>query len=428
MNRGSVSRAAAACDLVGIRQSWPNRYAVTVMTALFVAFTFVVLIGLSGTAAAVTRNLTSMADTQIAENSPATNYGGATTLEVPPSPSRKDPPNVCAHWHVAAQREVSGANTVDAYVAELQKANAMGVECFAINVNGWDSNYQFHTNLLWDAANRWNNAHPNQKIYLYPSVDMASISSEATFEAISRHKYNDPARLRVNGGVHGDNLPVTQTWLGNNRFDAAGWKRILTEEDNAGYPVFYMPYFNGTTSSMVGAYNGANNTNPSDDVIDGLYNFGGLSSGDNSESGYQKNKSLVQAVTPGMNAQVGCAPHFNRHSDSGQFGNRIIGDFEGFHAFNKCMYGYAAEQKPRFMEFTTWNDYLEGSYLGGPYAQAQLPGTYDGNYLSHNAFRKLGRYYIDWYESGVRPTISKDFIAIAHRPHAENAPALEQFS
>ena len=82
MNRGSVSRAEAACDLGGIRQSWPNRYAVTVMTALFVALTFVVLIGLSGTAAADIRNLTSSADTQIAENSPTANYGGATTLKV----------------------------------------------------------------------------------------------------------------------------------------------------------------------------------------------------------------------------------------------------------------------------------------------------------------------------------------------------------
>ena len=355
------------------------------------------------------------------EAGPASNNGCPT---VEPPPSGTDPPNVCAHWHVAAQREVSGANTVDAYVAELQKANAMGVECFAINVNGWDSNYQFHTNLLWDAANRWNNAHPNEKIYLYPSIDMSSIQSETTFETISRHKYDDPARLRVDGGVHGDNLPVTQTWLGNSLFGgASGWDRILDEEARAGKPVFFMPYFNGATFSTVDAYNGANNSSSADDVIDGLYNFGGLSSGDNSESGFQKNQALVQAVTPGMDAQVGCAPHFNRHSDTGQFGNRILGDFEGFHAFKKCMEGYAADQ-PRFMEFTTWNDYLEGSYLGGPYTQAQLPSRYDGNYLSHDAFRKLGSYYIDWYESGAKPTIGKDFIAIAHRPHAENALAV----
>jgi hypothetical protein len=343
---------------------------------------------------------------------------------VDPPPSGTDPPNVCAHWHVAAQREVSGVDTVAELLPEFQKASDMGVECFALNVNGWDygfpGSYQTNTNLVWETANQWNAAHPAQKIYLYPSIDMSSIQSEATFETISRYKYDDPARLRVDGGVHGNNLPVTQTWLGNQLFGGpSGWDRILDEEANAGRPVFFMPYFNGGSSSTVDAYNGANNSSSADDVIDGLYNFGGLASGDNSEAGYQNNQTLVSAVTPGMDAQVGCAPHFNRHSDAGQFGNRIIGDFEGFHAFKKCMEGFAASQ-PEFMEFVTWNDYLEGSYLGGPYTQAQLPSRYDGNYMSHNAFRKLGRYYIDWYESGTRPAINKDFIALAHRPHPEN--------
>src|SRR5215212_6671712 len=82
MNRGSVSRAAAACDLGGIRQSWPNRYAVTVMTALFVMLTIVVLIGLSGTAAADTRNLTSASDSGLSELAPNSNNGSATSLKV----------------------------------------------------------------------------------------------------------------------------------------------------------------------------------------------------------------------------------------------------------------------------------------------------------------------------------------------------------
>jgi hypothetical protein len=356
-------------------------------------------------------------DKCVNEAGPASNNGCPV---VEPPPSGTDPPNVCAHWHVATQREVSGIDTVAELLPEFQSASEMGVECFALNVNGWDTSYQFNTNLVWDTATQWNANHPNQKIYLYPSIDMSSIQSEATFEAISRHKYNDPARLRVDGGVHGNNLPVTQTWLGNQLFGGpSGWDRILDEEANAGRPVFFMPYFNGGSSSTVDAYNGANNSSSADDVIDGLYNFGGLASGDNSEAGYQNNQTLVSAVTPDMDAQVGCAPHFNRHSDTGPFGNRIIGDFEGFHAFKKCMEGFAASQ-PEFMEFVTWNDYLEGSYLGGPYTQAQLPSRYDGNYMSHNAFRKLGRYYIGWYESGTRPAINKDFIALAHRPHPEN--------
>jgi glucan endo-1,3-alpha-glucosidase len=65
-----------------------------------------------------------------------------------------------------------------------------------------------------------------------------------------------------------------------------------------------------------------------------------------------------------------------------------------------------------------------GQLLRRPYTQAQLPNTYDGNFFSHDAFRKVGRYYIDWYESGVQPAISKDLIAIAHRPHTENGASL----
>jgi NPCBM/NEW2 domain/Glycosyl hydrolase family 71 len=357
---------------------------------------------------------------------PASNNGCPT---VEPPPSGTDPPNVCAHWHVAAQRGVSGIDTPAELQPQFAAAKEAGVECFALNVNGWDSNYQFNTNLVWDAANQWNAAHPEHKVYLYPSIDFASISSEATFEAISRHKYNDPARLRADGGVRGDNLPVTQTWQGQNHFGGpSGWQRVLNEEANAGYPVFFMPMFDPgnagmTIGQMVDAYNGSNNSSQSDDIVDGFYNFGGLASGTNSERGYQKNQEYDNAIdpSPGMDFQAGCAPHFNRHSDTGQFGNRILGNFAGFHSFKKCMEGFANEQKPRFMEFTTWNDYLEGSYLGVNYSQAQLPSTWDGNYLDHSAFRKISAYYVNWHESGSQPVIDRDLIAIAHRPHFEGA-------
>ena len=313
---------------------------------------------------------------------------------------------------------MAGTDSVAAYVAEIAKMKAMGGDCFALNVNGWDASYQHFTSEVWDAATSWNNAHPTDKFYLYPSVDMASITDEATFRAISRYKYNDPARLRVDGGVHGNNLPVTQTWQGQQYFGGpTGWKRILDGEATAGYPVFFMPYFAGTPATIVDQYNGANNTSPSDDIIDGLYNFGGLSTGTNTEAGYQQNQALVSAVTPGMDAQVGCSPNFNRHSDAGQFGNRILGNFAGFHAFKKCMENLPT-QKPRFVELTTWNDYLEGSYFGGPYAQSQLPATYAGNYFSHDAFRVIGRRYVDAWLSGTG-LVGRDLIAIAHRPHGK---------
>ena len=90
------------------------------------------------------------------------------------------------------------------------------------------------------------------------------------------------------------------------------------------------------------------------------------------------------------------------------------------------MYGYAAEQKPRFMEFTTWNDYLEGSYLGGPYTLTHSPVATMATTSPMTLSASWAGTTSTGYEAGVRPTISKDFIAIAHRPHAENAPRFKR--
>ena len=347
-----------------------------------------------------------------------------------PPPTSSGDAVVFAHWHHDAQRAVSGANTLSAYTQEIQKAKAMGVDAFAINTVNWQSAQQAEIGTLYDAAEQYDAAHPNDKFFLFPSADQCCSMSESTLDSYMTFRYNSPARLRVDGGRYGNNLPVAQTWHGESK-GASEWKRIQNEWAASGKPMYFIPYFDkgpyGGYSQLVDAYNGSNNSDPSDDVVDGLFNFGGIASGNNSEAGLQSNAGLDSAVdtSPGMDAMAGCAPHFNRHSDSGQYGNRIIGDFEGYHAWLSCLQGLQT-QKPRFVEFVTWSDYLEGSYLGGPYTNSQLWPTYRGNNLSHDAFRKLGSYYDEWFHSGTKPAIRKDLIAIAHRLHPENAPGVIQ--
>jgi glucan endo-1,3-alpha-glucosidase len=169
-------------------------------------------------------------------------------------------------------------------------------------------------------------------------------------------------------------------------------------------------------------WDGADPNSQNDDVVDGLYNFDGIASGNNSEHARQENHAydVAAGARPGMDAMFSCTPVFNRHSGTDSVANRIIGDHEGFHAWRNCHEGLVAD-KPRFIEYTTWNDYLEGSYLGGSYTNSQLPPPYRGNNLSHDAFRKLSEYYLKWYDTGTQPTVTRDLIAIAHRLHPENA-------
>jgi glucan endo-1,3-alpha-glucosidase len=405
----------------------PNRVVATVTVALVAALFLLMAIYPIGTAKANARNVTSTADTSIRENAPTTNYGGATTLgadgdEPDGSPTASsstiDRPNIFAHWHHSTQRAVRGANTVAAYKAEIRKAKAMGFEGFAYNV--------INVSLeLPEIDKLYTAAHNVGGFYLFPSADQCCGMSEASLDRLALDHYNDPARLRVDGGRFGNNLPVMQTWHGESK-GAAEWRRIQNEWKNVGKPMFFIPYFApsryGGVKQDFSVWDGADPNSQRDDLVDGLYNFDGMASGNNSEHARQENHAYDVAadVRPGMAAMFSCTPVFNRHSGTGQVENRILGDFEGFHAYLACLQGLVRD-RPRFIEFVTWNDYLEGSYLGGPYANSALPPTYRGNNLSHAAFRKLSEYYLKWYETGSQPTIARDLIAIAHRSHPENA-------
>lgn len=358
--------------------------------------------------------------------------GGGDAPPVPPPPSGTDTPNVCAHWQHDAQRAISGGNGVGPYGAEIGKAKAMGVDCFALNIISWNSVQKAEINNLWTAAENWNASHPNDKFFLFPRLDICCGMSEATIDAIHADHYNSPARLRVDGGRYGDNRPVTGTWHGETTEWTSGdspqatWTRIQNEWNADGKPAFFMPYFwhqGSDTAALFDRWDGADPNSQSDDVVDALSQWDGFAQGDNSISASQVNHEFdVQAdARPGMDMMAGCSPVFNRHSGTEQFGNRILSDFEGFHAWKTCHEGVVQDQ-PRFLEYITWNDYLEGTTLGGPYP-GQLPSSWANNDLDHAAYRKLAEYYIGWYKTGARPTITNDTIAIAHRLSSKNAVA-----
>ena len=330
----------------------------------------------------------------------------------PPPPS--DAPRVFAHWHVPVQP----VHTLEAYRAEVSKAKAMGLDGFAYNVTpgltNWTNTYRAQIDMLYQAASEAGD------FYLFPSVDMCCSNDRIWIDTVMLYRYDDPVRLRVDG------LPVGQTWLGNNQAPSgtssdpvAGWKMLLDNYTAQGKPIYFIPFFapdGGTTQQSV------NEMYDRFPYADGLYNYAAFADGNDPLGGVVHNTYYdVAADVRGRDAMAGAAPAFNRHSDTGQFGNRILGDFEGFHTWLEEWKGIVHEQ-PRFVETITWNDYLEGSYIGGRYP-GQLPSSSAGNDFSHAAYRKLAEYYIEWYKTGTQPTIKNDIIAIAHRPHSKNAVA-----
>jgi glucan endo-1,3-alpha-glucosidase len=323
---------------------------------------------------------------------------------------------VFAHWHAPAQP----VNTLDAYRAEVRKAQAMGVDGFAYNVTpglaNWEDRYKAQIDMLYRAASEASN------FYLFPSVDMCCSDDRSWIDTVMLYRYDDPLRLKVDG------LPVGQTWIGQNTAPSgtgtdptAGWKSVLDAYAAQGKPIYFIPYFvpnNGFTQRSVG------DVYDRFPYIDGLFNFASFAEGNDQLAGARHNTYYDAAADArGRDAMAGAAPVFNRHSGTGRFGNRIIGDFEGFNTWLEEWKGILREQ-PRFVEVVTWNDYSEGTYIGGPYP-GRLPPDWAGNDLDHAAYRELAKYYIEWYKTGTQPKITSDTIAIAHRLHSKNAVAPE---
>jgi hypothetical protein len=276
----------------------PNRAAVTVVTALTAALLPLVTVFPAGTSMADARNATSTADgfDFTSREAPDANLrptlSTSSSRTTTASPPNADKPNIFAHWHHSTQRAVSGANTVAAYEAEIRKAKAMGIEGFAYNVINVDLELS-EIKDLYTAANNVGG------FYLFPSADQCCGMSEASLDRLAFDHYYDPARLRVDGGRFGNNLPVMQTWHGEAKGEAE-WRRIQNEWKNAGKPMFFIPYFApsryGGVEQDFSAWDGANAASQGDDVVDGLYNFDGIASGDNSEHPRQENHAYDVAA------------------------------------------------------------------------------------------------------------------------------------
>ena len=109
--------------------------------------------------------------------------------------------------------------------------------------------------------------------------------------------------------------PVAQTGYGEAK-GPAQWTRIQNEWRAAGHANVLYPILRRerlrrqSRRALWTSTTGRNNADPSDDVVDGLFNFGGFASGDNALRASQKNTSYDTAVdaSPGMRTSWPGAP------------------------------------------------------------------------------------------------------------------------
>ncbi|KAG8862543.1 hypothetical protein FRB96_001100 [Tulasnella sp. 330] len=341
----------------------------------------------------------------------STSAFNATTVTPPASSSGK---LVVAHYMMG--------NAYSATVASLKNdialAQSASIDGFALNV-GSDSWQPGRVTDFYTAAS-------GTSFKLFMSFDMTVLPGDGAGDAdllknYITSVYDHPNQLKVNG------KSLVSTFSGENSFFGqgsanAGWQFVF----NGVGAVEFMPSFFSTPAASAAM-----------SVVDGVMNWNGgwLTAATTADVGAQPEESKIIAIANSFDADMA---YINPLVAAGKtYLATVAGTFfthYGADSYNKnWLYNedYSAyarrwdtvianRDKTDIVEIITWNDYGESSYIGPigvdqPNSQAWVDG------FDHTSILPLTAYYAQAFKTGTYPSITKDQVFIAARPHTYNA-------
>ncbi|MCK1368280.1 glycoside hydrolase family 71 protein [Bradyrhizobium sp. 62] len=314
------------------------------------------------------------------------------------------PKMVFAHYMVCCPAAGLAA-TVEDFEREIRTARANGIDGFALNVPGWSREPHY-----FDLSRRIFRAAERSKLAfkLFMSFDNAPVDDSATMvDELSQ----SPAYLRIDG------RPVVSTYSGTPEWGTRLAERLLA----SGRRPFLVPNYQYPSEHFWARNYGHPTAQFLDDLyrahpeLDGYFVFG-------PDLGYPKPPSdgaLVAARSrvAAKISMIGIMPYYR-----GLRGNFRLFESGGFQGM-AAQWIAAIESGADWVEIVTWNDWGESTYVApyGDTAQQNLWNFNWGPLLSHEAFLKASRYYIDWFTSSNRPAIRQPSLFYFYRLHPKSA-------
>ena len=337
--------------------------------------------------------------------------------------AQRTPKRVFAHYMLCCMSFGGDARAgVHGAMQDIVMAQSMGIDGFALNAGAWSSetNYQTAARNLFTAA-----AQLSTGFQLFFSADGAgNVGSLPAADVINMvETYGNSANY-----FHNNGKPVLSTFGGggaNSLTDLNWWKsEVLTPLANAGYPVSFIPFF--FASNNWDADNIKALVNFWDPIIDGMFAWtagadAGLAS---PHSQVAINQNFSQYLKANDKQVMGGFTNTYWGTKQTSAGRRYFEYDEGQGAAANWAGIIAAN--PDWVEITTWNDFNESYMMPiDDFARYNSWGNYQGFgwWKSHRGYAELDRYYIQWYKTGIEPTITDDAIFYFYRTHSMNLVA-----
>jgi glucan endo-1,3-alpha-glucosidase len=322
--------------------------------------------------------------------------------------------------HYMLSNKSYGNGSVSGYKRDIQDAQSMGVDGFALNAGEWNSNYQQNAQNLFQAATELGTG-----FKFYFSIDECCGMTTAQKLDMASKYAEHPNYYRYN------NRPVLSAWTSTTENAANYWNNeILTPLRNKGIDVFFWPFFytlpikeNPDYSTVLNNYNLYWKN-----FMQGYFHFGvGLPIKPHQYSAVQASEDISRVMNEkGMPFRASVTPYYWGEKQT-NIGRRYF-EHKGGEGLELQWKSIIEIQKPAMIELVTWNDYGEGTYFS-PIDDIMKPENWPwlyrplGYYKTHRGFSALNKYYIEWYKSGVQPSITKDALYFFYRTHPKDMTA-----
>jgi glucan endo-1,3-alpha-glucosidase len=315
---------------------------------------------------------------------------------------------------------VGDATNIAAHKHSIQDAIASGIDGFQLDFIGRSDQYATISNMF-EAAKELHDANPSQPpFWLYLAPDLGGGGANTNFSWTvppNRNwiEYFVATFANHPNYFHYNSKPVLGSFMGlEHQADLTTY--VFTPLANEGIHVFYIPSVNNATLA----------------TTDGTHfnawaqaNLGALHiwSGNIPTNDIGGTNALV-AVNAANNVPniigLSVGPFVDTHSPSNPPYFEHYGG-EGPDA----QYQNAISQNPVFIIESPWNDLAESysSPVDIPNVPTVLSGyPYDNLLKPHKGYSEIRKYYAQWFKTGVKPTITQDFLAYFYRtsPYAAN--------
>jgi glucan endo-1,3-alpha-glucosidase len=311
---------------------------------------------------------------------------------------------VFAHYMVC--NPTYGAS-VQGFEHEIQDAQAAGIDGFALDLGAYNDPNQSYYN--------------KNVAYMYSAAEALGTGFKLFF-SVEFTNTADIVQLittyaaRPNTLMAGTNVVVSTYDQGS-----VDWVNgVFAPLSQSGISVFFVPFFWPTPPTELPSYSqGVNLLNTYSNLLNGLFLFGAAGvpvqlaqcNSNYNLAVHQAGKTFMASVTP---SYWGCVQT--------NLGRRYFEDDGGEGTI--IQWQSIIANQPDWVEITTWNDFLESTYL----SPVNDPEQYEPQFATphrycHAGYYELTKRYIAWYKTGVPPATNQDALFYFYRTHSTNLVA-----